>query len=256
MSDTPTLQRLIPQPGVGLAPTDVYAYPVGLDRPWVRANMVSSVDGAAWDAEGRSRGLSSAADRAVLAALRGLSDVVVVGAATARTEGYRPVRPREVWAGVRAGRPRTPRIAVVTRGLDIHPELWRDAPEDARTVVLTTERAPRERRAEMARHADVVVAGETDVEPSAAVAALAELGLSRVLCEGGPRLLAEFSAADVVDELCLTLSPTLCGGDAPRILSGGATTTHRLTLSEVLTAEDALFLRYLRPQAASATPVD
>src|SRR5690606_15348265 len=107
--------------------------------------MVSSADGGAWGPSGRTAELSSPADRAVMGVLRGLSDVVLAGGATARIEGYRPVRPREVWAGLREGRPATPSVAVVTRTLDLHPDLLGSAPKDAPTIVFTTDSAPPER---------------------------------------------------------------------------------------------------------------
>ncbi len=82
----------------------LYAYPPG---PWLRANFVASVDGAA-HLDGASAGLSSDADRHVFALLRTLADVVLVGAGTARTERYGPVRSRELWRHLRASR-RPPR---------------------------------------------------------------------------------------------------------------------------------------------------
>ena len=94
----------------------LYAYPSG---PWLRANFVASVDGAA-NFDGASAGLSSDADRHVFALLRTLADVIVVGASTARAERYRPVRPRELWRHLRA-RPATPPIAVVSARLDLDP---------------------------------------------------------------------------------------------------------------------------------------
>ena len=68
---------------------------------WLRANMVSSADGAA-ALDGASAGLSSDTDRQVFALLRTLSDVIIVGAATARAERYKPARPREPWRDLRA----------------------------------------------------------------------------------------------------------------------------------------------------------
>lgn len=136
-------RELLPVPGrtdVDLA--EAYAYPLAPDRPWVRANMVASADGGAVGPSGRSRDLSSDPDRRVMGVLRGLCDVVVVGAATARQEGYRPVRPREVWAKLREGRPTTPRIAVVSRSLEIDDELLTTAPEEARTIVFTVADSP------------------------------------------------------------------------------------------------------------------
>jgi riboflavin biosynthesis pyrimidine reductase len=244
----PALRRLLPDPVGNVDLAEAYAYPEPLSRPWVRANMVSSADGGAWDAAGRSRGLSSPAARAVRAVRRGLSDVILVGAGTARHEGYRPVRPREVWAPLRRGRPTTPRVAVVTRSLELHPDLLDTAPAESPTLVLTTAQAPRDRRLAAERSAEVVVAGQEAVEPALVVAALAERGLHRVLCEGGPHLLAEVSRAELLDELCLTLSPVLAGPGAARITAGEPTRSsppEDLETTQVLAGEGSLFLRYL-----------
>ncbi|GHC84575.1 hypothetical protein GCM10007079_26690 [Nocardiopsis terrae] len=250
-------RELLPAPGS----TDVdlpraYAYPPALDRPWIRANMVASADGGAIGPSGRSRDLSSAPDRRVMGVLRGLCDVVLVGAATARKEGYRPVRPREVWSDLRADRPATPRIAVVSRSLDIHEELLTTAPEDARTIVFTAGDAPAERRRFVAEHADLVVVDGVSVGPEHIVNALAERGLHRVLTEGGPHLLAEFVAAGLLDELCLTVSPHLLGAGPPRIVTGGPGTpgapehapasSTPVRMAHLLEAGGNLFTRYLR----------
>jgi 5-amino-6-(5-phosphoribosylamino)uracil reductase len=68
-----------------------------------------------------------------------------------------------------------------------------------------------------------------------------------VLVEGGPTSNAQLFAADLVDELCLTVSPQLVAGEALRILSGlQMDAPHRMTLDRVLLEDDYLFLRYLR----------
>lgn len=265
MANTHTTGTTVPVPFRELLPvpgrTDVdlvgtYAYPTDLDRPWIRANMVASVDGGAIDPSGRSRGLSSPSDRRVMALLRGMCDVVLVGAATARQEGYRPVRPREVWEKLREGRPATPRIAVVSRSLDIQEELLTTAPEDARTLVFTIADSPAERRDFVAAHADLVVVDDASVRPEHIIRALAERGLYRVLTEGGPHLLAEFVATGSLDDLCLTVSPHLLGAGSPRIVTGGPGTPGApedasvqntpVRMAHLLEAEGNLFTRYLR----------
>src|SRR5262249_62330020 len=112
--------------------------------------MVTSLDGAA-ALGGRTGGLSGDADRQVFAMLRALADVILVGAETARVEGYRPVKPRTEgarWAWLRAGRVPSPPIAVVTRRLDLALDspLLAASPAHAKTIVITTEAAPPERR--------------------------------------------------------------------------------------------------------------
>ncbi|MFC4592495.1 pyrimidine reductase family protein [Sphaerisporangium corydalis] len=237
------MRRIHPSPADDVDLADAYAYP---RDAWLRLNMVAGADGGAW-LKGQSEGLSGKGDRRVFGVLRGLADVVLAGGATVRTEGYGPARPRASWRDLRVGRPLVPPIAVVTRKLDLDlaGPLFVEAEPYARTIVITTERAPEDRREEAARHAEVIVAGDERVDLPLAVALLRERGLSRILCEGGPRTNAQMSAAGLVDELCLTVSPLLTGGDAARILNGPAATV-RLRLSHVLEEEGFLFCKYTR----------
>lgn len=240
------MRRILPILPDGPADVDLaecYAFPA---ERWLRLNMVASVDGATW-LKGVSGGLSGAGDRRIFHVLRGLADVILVGAATVRAEGYGPARPREGWAALRAGRPPTPPIAVVTRhiDLDLDGALFTEAEPHARPIVITTSAAPAARLARAAEVAEVVVAGEDRVEPRLAVQALHERGLGRILCEGGPALNGQLAAAGLVDEVCLTVSPLLLGGDARRILDGAAAPTE-LSLAQVLEEDGFLFCRYLR----------
>ena len=226
-------------------------------RPRVRANMVMSLDGAATLA-GRSGGLSGRADQQVFALLRAFADVILVGAGTARVEGYRPVRPRHEgarWAWLRAGRTPSPPIAVVTRRLDLDLEspLLAGSPDHARTIVITTEAAPPGRRARAAATADVIVAGRESVDIVAAVTALAGRGHRRILTEGGPYLLTQIIAAGLLDDLCLTFSPVLAGPGADRIVADigplrepGGVDARRLSLVHVLADDGHLLCRYVR----------
>ena len=233
----------------GLRDTDLaalYAYPPG---PWLRANMVSSADGAA-HLNGMTRGLSSEADRHLFALLRTLADVIVVGAATVRAERYAPVRQHELWPDLRPGRTPTPPIAVVTARLDLDPSsrLIAAAPPSARTIIITTAQAPADRRAALDGPAEVIVAGQERVDLKAAIAALAERGHRRMLAEGGPHLLAHIAAADLLDELCLTIGPVLAGPGADRILAGSTSIMppQMLALAHVLEDDGFLFCRYTR----------
>ena len=237
----------------------LYAYP-DLGAPpvrWLRANMVASLDGAA-SVGGRSGGLSNEADQQVFALLRAHADVLLVGAGTARAEGYGPVRPESEglrWAWLRDGRPPSAPIAVITRALDLDlgGALLADAPAHARTIVITTESAVPGRRAAAARTADVIVAGEASVDLKAAVDALAERGHQRISCEGGPHLLGQLADAGLLDELCLTISPLLAGPGADRIVTGGLPMprggTLPFTLAHALEDESHLLCRYVRRSA-------
>jgi 5-amino-6-(5-phosphoribosylamino)uracil reductase len=230
-----------------------YAYPEprsGGREPWLRANMVSSLDGAAQH-EGRSQPISCAADMRIFGTLRGLADVVVVGAETVRQEEYRPARAREAFAALRtaAGQGPAPAIAVVSAGLDLDFSLSLFTSPLVPTLVLTGAAAPPDRVAQAEKAgARVVVAGDgTGVDPARAVRALADLGMTRQLTEGGPRLLGQLVAAGVLDEMCLTISPMLTAGDAQRIASGPPVAVpRRFTLASLLEEDGFLFGRYCR----------
>ena len=178
------MRQLLP-PGHPGQPPDLaalYAYPAGLDRAWVRANMIESADGAA-AVDGLSGGLSGPGDRAVFGVLRALADVILVGAGTVRDEKYQPARVRTALAELRAGRAATPRIAVLTGRLDLDLDsaLFTRVAADAQTIVITSAAAPAGRRAAAAAHAEVIVAGDRQVDLAAAVAALAARGHRRIL---------------------------------------------------------------------------
>jgi riboflavin biosynthesis pyrimidine reductase len=258
------MRRLLPtdrEAGPGLTGPDgevdlaaVYAYPeevVGAGRPWLRANMVASLDGAAQAGDGLSAGLSSPADKEIFGVLRGLADVVLVGATTVRNEGYRPARVKAAFAEARkaAGQAPVPAIAIVTRSLDLDlsAPLFTDAVVP--TVVLTGPDADPERLAEVREAADVIVAGapgSSGVDPGAAVDALTSRGWLRQLTEGGPHLLGELAAAGRLDELCLAVSPQITAGPAGRITGGDAMVPQEMELRTLLEDDGFLFARYVR----------
>jgi len=209
----------------------LYGYPPDTPK-WVAVNFVSSVDGAVTIA-GRSRGLTNSADRAVYPLGSNLSDLILVGAGTASIEEFTGIDPDDEQRELRArhGLAPVPPIAVVTSGNSLPP----DAPviTDVRTptIVITRAAAPtRLRDAWAAAGADVLVAGTETVDLAAAVARLADRGLGRIHCDGGPTLFGSLLRAGAVDELRLTISPLLVSGAAGRIACG---------------ADDTLLMRYL-----------
>lgn len=242
-----TLNRLHPGPAHEVDAVEAYAHPTRNGR-YLRANMVSSLDGAA-TMDGRVGTLTGPADQRLLVLLRSLCDVLLVGAGTVRAEGYGPVRARKELAEVRraAGQLPAPRLALLTRTIDVDltSSAFTEAPE--RPLVITTERADAERVRAAEEVADVLVAGESTVDMARAVSLLADLGLPRMLSEGGPHVLAELYAADAVDELCLALSPTATCGEGPRITAGPPLPSPvPMRLAHVLERDDFLFLRYAR----------
>lgn len=200
----------------------VYAAPTG-SGPWVRANFATSLDGAVTGSDGRSGSVNSAADHVVFELLRALSDVVVVGAGTLRSEGYGPLRvatrwqPRRLALGLADDLP----LVAVTNTGDVPPRLL-DAPSGG-VLLATHAAAPGLAAAKDALDDDhVLVCGEESVDARRLIEQLIERGLTRILTEGGPHLLGTMLAAGVVDEVCLSITPVVVGGDGPRITGGAA----------------------------------
>lgn len=249
----PTIDRLWPEPAADLDDTallDAYAFPTG--RPWLRMNFITSLDGAATRA-GRSGGLGDAADRRVFELLRWGADAVLVGAGTVRTEGYGAMVLPDATVAWRLerGLAAHPRFVIVSRSADLDPAspVFADAPvidgRRLRPMVVTVAQAPGP-VGQLSKVADILVAGETAVELAALPAELAGRGMPRMHAEGGPSLFGACIAAGIVDELCLTLAPSLEAGTAPRIAHAPVAAPTGMTLTQVLRAGDELLLRYRR----------
>ncbi len=142
------------------------------------------------------------------------------------------------------GLPALPRLAVVTRALDLDPGLALF--EGPRPILVAPATAPATRRERLGEVADLLLCGEAEVDLTAVLAELTAQGLGQVLCEGGPELFASLVAVDAVDELCLTLSPLLVSGSATRITRAGDQVARRMRRAHVIEGTDMLFLRYTR----------
>lgn len=215
----------------------------------LRVNFVTSIDGAV-SLDGYSEGLSGPADKRVFALLRDQCDALLVGAGTLRHEGYRGLELPERRAAKRVaqGLAAQPTLVIVSARLALEPDHPAFAESPVRPCVLTCAAAPSDRIAALAEVADVLVLGEETVDLPAGLAELARRGLPQVLCEGGPHLLAALTAADAVDEFCLTIAPMLVGPGSGRITAGAATCPDplRFTPASVLAADGNLLLRYAR----------
>ena len=231
------MRQLLPEPINSVEPLDVYRdLPVVEGRPAVRLNMISSLDGST-AVGGLSGGLGGPADHRVFVALRSLADVVLVAAGTVRAETYGP--------GTRP-------IAVVSGSLRLDWDTPFFTAATHRPLIVTSGRAPAEGLKRAEEVADVLVAGDAEVDLARAVALLGERGFGHVLVEGGPSLNGALGAAGVLDELCLTLSPRLVSGDAKRIVTGPALQPPpELALRSLCEDDGYLFVRYRFPGRTS-----
>ncbi|WP_319464206.1 pyrimidine reductase family protein [Micromonospora sp. RTP1Z1] len=247
------ISRLWPAPASGpLDDAELAALYGRADHPHLRVNFVSSVDGAV-ALDGYSAGLSGEPDKRVFGLLRMLCDALVVAAGTLRHEGYRAVRldeGRRAWRREH-GLAEYPTLVVVSGSLDLDPGQAAFADAPVRPVVLTS--AAAEAPPGLTDVADVVRCGADRVDLAAGLAELRHRGLGQLLCEGGPHLFGALTAADLVDELCLTVAPLLAGAGPGRITAGDASPPRRLPLRHVLAADDGvLMLRYAGDVAGAA----
>lgn len=249
------MRQLFPAARDEVDPAEVYGdVPQAVGRPFVRLNMIASVDGAT-AVDGLSGGLGGPADHRVFAALRSLADVILVAAGTMRAENYGPVRLPAALVEARRlrGQPPAPGVAVVTRTcrLDWASPFFTEA--TSRPIVLTASIAAAADRDRAAEVADVVLAGDGGVDLDVALLALAARGADSVLAEGGPSLNGQLASAGLLDEVCVTLSPHLIGGAAKRILAmSDLAAVVAIGLRSVCEEDGYLFLRY---RVIAAPPV-
>lgn len=230
---------------------ELYTYPER-DGGWVAVNFVSSLDGGI-EIDGTSRGLSTDADRTVFGLGHDLADVVLLASGTATAEEYPGLRPEGESARRRErhGLAPAPPLAVVTSG---------SLPADATsivdvlvpTIVVTSASAPvDQQQAWKDAGADVLVAGDEAVDLAEAVRQLAERGLRRIDCEGGPGLTGELLAADLVDEMRISFVPTAVAGKAGRVArtDDPLDSPRGFTVDSVLVEDSTILVRYLRTRA-------
>ena len=179
----------------------LYAPP---ELPWLRVNMVSTIDGSATGASGRSGSINNAVDHRVFHLLREMADVIVVGAGTARAEQYGP-----------ADKP----IMLVSRSGAV-PEKLRGAERGAVLMATVSHAEHLEEARELLGQENVLVLGSHRVSLVELKLHLAARGWSNLLCEGGPHLLRDLVDQEVADELTATLVPMLIAGLHPRITNG------------------------------------
>ncbi|MGB8210841.1 MAG: pyrimidine reductase family protein, partial [Mycobacterium sp.] len=221
---------------------DLYGYPTELNRVWLRANFIASLDGGA-TVGGTTGRMGGPGDRVVFNLLRELADEILVGAGTVRAEDYSGARLSIAQRQDRQarGQREIPQLAIVTKS----GRLARDMPVFTRTevppMVCTCAAAADQTRRTLAGLADVVDCSINDpaqVDSAAVLAVLAERGVPRVLTEGGPMLFSSFVEHGLLDELCLTIAPTLVGGQAGRIATGPEQVLTGMRRAHVLADDD------------------
>ena len=200
--------------GLGLGPSRP-------DRPYLIGNFVASVDGHA-TVDQQSRKLSGRADRELFDALRERVDAVLIGTGTLAAENYKRMLPQEERRARRiaSGRPEEPLAVTVTRSGRIPREI--PLFEDEKRVLVFESTGLSEMLSTLRHDHDI----------------------GTVLCEGGPTLFGALLEEHLVDELFLTLAPTLVGGASGPGLARGLYAQRDVELIGALESDGAVFLRY------------
>ena len=229
-----------------------------MPRPYVLLSVAQSLDGYIDDPSPDRLVLSSPEDLDRVDEVRAGCDAIMVGAVTLRRDNPRlRVKSPERRAARKArGLPEELLRVIVTRSGKLGRDLrvWTSAGEKIIYCPDTAADALRETLGDLA-----VVAGQGDtVDLGALLDDLGARGIGRLMVEGGEQVHTQFLAADLADELHVTIGGFFVADPAaPRFVTPGVrlpqNAARRMQLIEVSKAGETAVLRYMvRPKALSS----
>jgi diaminohydroxyphosphoribosylaminopyrimidine deaminase/5-amino-6-(5-phosphoribosylamino)uracil reductase len=183
-------------------------------RPMVAIKMALSADGKSATRTGDSKWISGKDSRDMVHRMRSEYGAVMVGAGTIRCDepaltahGAGP----DPFRIIIDGKLSTPFSSPILHN------------GDGRTIIATSEQAPRKKLEKFASlsHAHVFVCGKKEVDLPALVEALGAMGMKKILIEGGSELNAKALQAGIVGRLYIFLAPKLIGGAGAKGMVGG-----------------------------------
>ncbi len=222
-------------------------------RPYIFINVAVSADGKMDTFERRGTAISSAADKARVDGLRAGADAVMVGGRTLLDEDPKlTVKSADLRAGRRSlGLPENPmKVGIVSRAtLKADGDFVGAGP--ARRVIFTTRQTESVQvQALVTLGVEVFTLGEKRVDLPLALETLKNLGVNRLMVEGGGTLNFELLRLGLVDELTIYMAPLLFGGESAPTMAGGPgwlrSAAIPLRLADVQVADDVggVLLRY------------
>ncbi len=212
-----------------------------LPRPFVTANFAVTADGRISTRNFTPSDFSSKRDKRRLVKIRAGCDAVLVGARTLASD--------TMTLGIPGIRGKAPLRVIVSNSGRIAPALRVFQSAGAPIVIFTTKKMPAAARDALEGVADIFFHPTPTVDLALALAILrADYGVKRLVCEGGGTLLRSFAAADLLDELHLTLCPFIFGGRGAPTLTGLPGTflpmSTQLRLVEMRSAGGECFTRW------------
>jgi riboflavin-specific deaminase-like protein len=249
VADPPRFRQLLPKPdereAAPLLRSAFAALRPPAERPYTLVNFVSSVDGRA-AVQGRSHPLADDGDRALFHELRERADGVLAGTGTLSAERYGRLlsRPERRRRRSERGQPPEPLLCVVTRSGCVDTSVPLFAEPEARVVIFSAVAVPLQGvRAQV----EVALLDQAELTLTGVLRALrARHGIRTLLCEGGPTLFGALLRERLVDELFLTIAPSLAGGGREPTITAGPQGAELLPLRLLwlLEREGSLYTRY------------
>jgi len=234
-------------------------------KPHATIVLAMSADGKISDVRRSPARFGSAADKAHLEKQIAIADGVLLGAGTLRAYGTTmPIANPKLLQQLQAdGKPPQPVQILVSKSAHIDRNL-RFFQQPVPRWLLTTaagarhwdsDREPSVTNSTGSEFEKIIIAkmGNQGIDWVDAFRQLGQLNLKRLAILGGGQLVASLLAADVIDELCLTVCPLILGGAAaPTPVDGaGLLSALHLNLLSVDTIEQEVFLHYSIKRSAA-----
>jgi 2,5-diamino-6-(ribosylamino)-4(3H)-pyrimidinone 5'-phosphate reductase len=218
-------------------------------RPFVFINAAMSADGKIATIERRQTRISGSLDFDRMDELRATSDAIMVGIGTVLSDNpsltVKSLQRREKRRA--GGRDENP-VRIVVDSLartPIDADIFKKG--DGKRMIAVSESAPQERVNELAKHAEIITAGETDVELKCLLAELKARGINRLMVEGGATLNWGLISQGLVDEIYTFIGNIIIGGrTAPTLVDGEGCTAGfcRLSLISCEKLEEGVLVKW------------
>jgi 2,5-diamino-6-(ribosylamino)-4(3H)-pyrimidinone 5'-phosphate reductase len=195
-----------------------------MDRPFVFINVAMTADGKIDTFERKGSAISSAGDKQRVDKLRAESNAVMVGGRTLLDEDPKLTVKSDALRAQRVARGLSPnpvKVGVVSEA-NIKPNSTFLTAGPARIVIFTTQRTSKDRLAFLrSRGVAVYIHGAEKVDLPAALATLKELGIQRLMVEGGATLNFELLKLRLIDEITVYIASMIFGGESAPTMAAG-----------------------------------
>jgi riboflavin biosynthesis pyrimidine reductase len=224
---------------------NLYPWP---NKPWIRANMVQSLDGSVTDLNKNTISLSTDSDKQIFRLLRQLSEVILVGSRTAQSAPYLDIKINEQNKELRKKLRLTqkPRLAVVSNNLNFTKEWFKSRTDDEQPIIYTSQSSEAGIRPFVGL-AEFVFCGQKELDLKSVKQDLVRRSFNRILCEGGPTLLHGLINNNLLDELDLSIVAKFSEGSELTPLLNGS--KFRIPVNfkpiHVLQENQTIFMRYV-----------